>query len=305
MKIRILLALLILLSSSGSVMAQGCSDAGFCTVGSLGYQKDTIARNSLSLVLASGAGEQGVFVFTPAVQYDRRLNSTFTIQTKVTANYASGELGSVAGAGDLYLSAIVNPFRKDGFVPSFTAGLKFPLADGGMRRNGRGLPMPYQSSLGTTDLITGVTLSDGTWQFSLGWQQPLTSSNENVFSPEVWPGGEASEYFPSYMLKRKADILLRGVYGGEISRKISGSAGVLGIYHIGTDEYREPHSEMNYIRLKGSEGLTINVTGTFDWKISTSFTAGVTVGFPVVVRDVRPDGLTRSIVVAPEIRWSF
>lgn len=189
------------------------------------------------------------------------------------------------------------------FLASFTAGIKLPLADGDMRKDGRGLPMPYQSSLGTTDLITGVTLSDGTWQFSLGWQQPLTTANENVFDPEQWSTGEAYDYFPSYMLKRRADVLLRGVYRGNISRKLSGSGGLLAIYHVGTDEYRD--TELNYVKLKESDGLTLNVSGTFDWKVNASFTLGLTMGFPVVVRDVRPDGLTRSIVVAPEVRWAF
>src|SRR5690606_37306645 len=142
-------------------------------------------------------------------------------------------------------------------------GVKLPLADGDMRKEGLGLPMPYQSSLGTTDVITGVTLSDGTWQFSLGWQQPLTKANENSFDPDQWSVSEAFDYFPSYMLKRRADVLLRGVFGGNISRKLSGSGGLLAIYHVGEDEYRD--SEMNYVRLKGSDGLTLNVTGTFDW----------------------------------------
>ncbi len=305
MKPRILLLYLLRIFFSGGAIAQGCSDAGLCTIGSLGHQKDSTARNTVSLVLATGTGEQGIFVFTPAVQYDRKLNSILAIQAKVSANYASGDLGRAAGAGDLYLSAIVNPINKNGFVPSITAGFKVPLADGGLSKKGRGLPMPYQSSLGTTDLITGVTMYDGIWQFSLGWQQPITTANNNVFNDELWPGGEASEYFPSYMLKRKADILLRAAYRGQISRSISCNVGLLGIYHVGTDEYRNPYAEMKYMRLEGSDGMTINVTSAFDWKISRSLTAALIMGFPVVVRDVRPDGLTRSIVVAPELRCAF
>lgn len=297
-----------LLACSLVSYSQGCSDAGFCTVGALGpHRADTVTRNGLSMVLTSGIGDENVFVFTPAIQYDRRIAERFALQAKLTANYASGNLGTVSGPGDLYATGVYSSeVHKEGqFSASVTAGLKIPLNRSTLSVEGRDLPMQYQSSLGTTDFIGGLSIANRKWQFSLGWQQPLSGSNENDFVPELWSGPEAAKYPRSRMLKRKGDVLLRTVYTLTNGSRVAANAGVLAIYHLGNDSYKSSTSDMNFITLRGSEGLTLNITGALSWKINEAWSLGFTAGFPVVVRDIRPDGLTRSFVFSPEVKVRF
>jgi len=84
--------------------AQGCSDAGFCTIGNLSHQRaDSISNDQkISLLLPFGVGDEDVF--TPGIQYDNQLSNRWAIQAKVTTNYAEGNLGSASGLGDIFLS---------------------------------------------------------------------------------------------------------------------------------------------------------------------------------------------------------
>ena len=50
----------------------------------------------------------------------------------------------------------VNGNYKVGKNASFTLGFKIPLMDANKKENGLALPMDYQSSLGTFDLVFGV-----------------------------------------------------------------------------------------------------------------------------------------------------
>ena len=85
--------------------AQGCSDAGFCTIGHLKQlqAKDEAKQHQkISVLLPLGVGDESVFVFTPGLQYDNQFNKNWALQAKLTANTASGNLGSATGLGDLF-----------------------------------------------------------------------------------------------------------------------------------------------------------------------------------------------------------
>ena len=95
----------VLVNICNTSMAQGCSDAGFCSIGNLAQQSvKNGSKNKFSLQLPVGVGDEGVIVFTPALQYDRTFNEHWSFQTKITANYADGNLGNAAAPGDIYLS---------------------------------------------------------------------------------------------------------------------------------------------------------------------------------------------------------
>ncbi|MGF2413571.1 MAG: hypothetical protein ACQUYJ_14665, partial [Ferruginibacter sp.] len=59
------------------------------------------------------------------------------------------------------------------------------------------------------------------------------------------------------------------------------------------------------IALNGSEGLTLNGTTALHYTINHKFSIGLLAGVPFVVRDIRPDGLTRKFVVSPEFILKF
>jgi len=287
--------------------AQGCSDAGFCTIGNLRLQqRDSLSEGQkITLLLPVGVGDEGVFVFTPAIQYENQLSGRWAAQVKLTANYANGNLGNALGLGDLLLSGTRSFRREEKWTSSVTFGTKVPLNLGNLKEDGKSLPMQYQSSLGTIDFIAGFSLSNASWQFSTGWQQPVSGINRNNFLPVYWNSTEADKYPPSNDFNRKGDVLLRAAYMSNIKRSLSINFGLLAIYHIAEDTYIDASVSNNPIAIKGSQGLTLNATAAGFWKISNRINMGFSVGVPFVVRDVRPDGLTRSFVFAPEIRWNL
>ena len=287
--------------------AQGCSDAGFCTIGGLKphgpADANAINGQKLTLLLPVGLGDEGVFVFTPGLQYDRQLSANWAIQAKLTANYARGDLGAATGLGDVFLAGTYTLPIKTNWTTALTLGTKLPLSRGNLRVGGQSLPMQYQSSLGTVDVIAGLSVNSQRWQFSAGWQQPLIGANANTFLPGTDVRMNASAYPPSNQFTRQADLLARVAYALPVMGKFNVNAGLLGIYHVAEDTYRDGANRS--LAIAGSRGLTLNATLAGWWTVNTKTRIGFTAGVPLVVRAIRPDGLTRSVVFAPEISWRF
>ncbi len=288
--------------------AQGCSDAGFCTIGNLNgidRKDDSSHKQKLSIILNNGIGDENVYVFTPAIQYDNQIGDRYAIQARLTANYASGNLGNSAGLGDLFISGIYTVPKKKLWQTSFLLGVKLPLNAGDIRESERPLPMQYQSSLGTIDLLAGISVSNSRWLISTAVQQPLSGRNRNTFLPVYWSNNKADNYIPSNDFNRKGDVLLKTVYTFNTNRKTVLNVGLLGIYHLGEDTYIDGNISNKPIAIKGSDGLTLNATAALRYKVSSRFSVGLSGGVPLVVRTARPDGLTRKFVLSPEIIYHF
>ncbi len=302
------LGLILLSTLSVHSFSQGCSDAGFCTIGNIHAAiQDTVAQksNKLSCLFTNGMGDQGVYVFTPGIQYEFDANAKFSFQTKLTGNYASGNLGTALGLGDFFLSGtyLFNPQQK--IKSSITVGTKLLLNTGDIRNEDKPLPMQYQSSLGTVDFILGYKLNINRFSANFAWQQPLTGRNRNTFLPEYLNTADAYEYPPSNDFNRKGDVLLRLAYQFISNEKWKLNASILNIYHLGEDSYIDGNISNSPIRIAGSEGLTVNITAMVSYQISKSFSIGLSGGIPLVVRKVRPDGLTRAFSFSPEINFNF
>jgi hypothetical protein len=302
-----LLSASLLLFSLQQATAQGCSDAGFCTIGGLAHETETAAKhggNSLKLLLPIGLGDEDVFVFAPGLEYTHTLRN-WQWQGRITGNYATGNLGSASGAGDIFLSATYSLPTATNLKPAFTLGAKLPLNQSNLKEDGRSLPMQYQSSLGTVDLIAGVSFTWNRWKWAAGWQEPLTGRNRNNFLPVYWNDGKAAAYPPGNDFNRKGDVLLRTNYILVKKQTITLEGGLLGIYHLGEDTYINANESANPIPITGSKGLTLNLTAAADVQLNQKWSLGITAGVPLVVRDIRPDGLTRSFVLAPQLIYHF
>lgn len=308
MRQTIVVLLIILLAPSVNIIAQGCSDAGFCTLGNIkphGADSTFLKRQNLTIILANGIGDESVYVFTPGIQYDIRLNRQWALQARLTANYASGNLGTAFGLGDGFLSGIYSPKTTSRWLTSFILGGKFPLNLGDIKTGNKPLPMQYQSSLGTVDIIAGVSITNHRWLLATAIQQPLTGTNRNTFLPIYWGTADAAKYSPSNDFNRKADVLLRVGYDIATTKKWQLNIGLLSIYHLGKDTYIDGNVSNKPIALQGSDGLTLNGTFSAWYKPSSTFSLGITGGVPFVIRDIRPDGLTRSFVLSPELIYHF
>ncbi len=308
MKINRFILGLCCLPVAGTATAQGCSDAGFCTIGNMNAHSSKTAsenKQKISILFSNGIGDENVFVFTPAIQYDNKINANWAIQTKLTANIANGNLGSATGAGDLFLSSTYSLPEKDGWQISFLLGAKLPLNKGDIRTDKKPLPMQYQSSLGTADLLAGISVSNSKWLFATALQQPLSGTNRNTFLPAYWNTAAASKYSPTNSFNRKGDVLLRAGYHFIASGRAAFTIGLLGIYHLDEDTYYDGNISNSPIALKGAAGVTLNSTAVLHYKINNKISIGLTGGVPFIVRDIRPDGLTRKFVIAPEIAFKF
>lgn len=77
----------------------------------------------------------------------------------------------------------------------------------------------------------------------------------------------------------------------------------LPIYHLSNDKFTDIDGIVQEI--EGSEGLTLNWNVYFDYSIKDNQNLQLILGAPFIVRDARPDGLTRSFIASVDYRISF
>lgn len=279
--------------------AQGCSDAGFC---SLKYSAGG-SKNSVLIGNVSGVADGQTFVNGSYISYARQLSKRLVWDTRFTANYVSGELANNFNAGDVFTNIAINVWKNKTKQNSFTAlaGVKIPLTSANDKAGGKPLPMAYQTSLGTYDLLLGSSFMLNKWEFTNAWQIPLTKQNKNTFIEEY----SVSNDFPSAnKFKRRADVLLRAAYNlKKAGSKFSFKPNLLAVYHLGKDSYEDIYAKRQV--LPGSDGLTMNANIIAKYAINKTNSIELSVAAPFVVRDVRPDGLTRAFTVGVEYKITF
>jgi hypothetical protein len=279
--------------------AQGCSDAGFCSLKYAGSG----AKNTITLGNVSGVADGQAFVNGTYVSYARQLAKHVLWDTKLTANYASGKLANNFNVGDVFTNVAVTVWQNKTKQNIFTglAGVKIPLTAANDKAGGKPLPMAYQASLGTVDLLVGGSFNVNKWEFTNAWQVPLTQQNKNTFIKEY----SVSNDFPSTnKFMRKPDVLLRGAYTiKKPGSKFSFKPNLLAIYHLGEDSYENVYGERQM--LAGSKGLTLNANVIAKYAVNKSNIIELSLAAPFVVREVRPDGLTREFTAGIEYKISF
>ena len=163
--------------------------------------------------------------------------------------------------------------------------------------------MDYQLGLGTFDLILGFGYEIKKVQFVIALQQPLTQ-NKNEYISEKYPlDSELRNFQSTDQFKRSGDVLLRVSYPLTLDKKFKITPSILPIYHLKNDKYLNSTGVENEI--KGSNGLTLNSNAYCDFNISDKSAIQLNIGIPVIVRDKRPDGLTRSFIATLEYRVKF
>ncbi len=297
-KITILPFLLIAIFAQNQATAQGCSDAGVCTLNAFKPGSETDTDNHLKLGYTNGLADYDISVNGAYLEYGRRFGEKFGVDAKLAALGQSGNGISVFGMSDMYLNANYRYSETTGF----TMGFKIPFNKADRRQNGIGLPMDYQSSLGTLDLILGVSHHIGKLQAVVGYQQPLTQ-NDNVFVPEAFSADSKLREIPStYLFKRAGDVLLRLSYPINLGEKLRITPSILPIYHVSNDKFNVQSVQKE---IEGSKGFTLNGNVYVDYQLGEKGNLQLSLASPFVVRDVRPDGLTRGYVLGIEYGVRF
>lgn len=306
--VKFILSAILLLFSIQVTLGQGCSDAGFCSAGSLKTTagSDSIPVSTVALKFSYGSGEEGVNIvqLNPELNWD--LSTRFSVQAAIPYVITSGDLGSNSGIGDLLVNATYKFHQTEAFTLRGSVGGKLPTGNTDESfADGVSFPMPYQTGLGTYDLIAGISASYKNWLFAAGYQGVLKNENKNSFLYARLPLTEienASGYFESNLLDRGDDVLFRVSRSFKLN-KTGITPGILAIYRIQKDKIT--NFTGNEVALDGSDGLTLNLTVSSELRLNKLFSLLIEAGAPLVVRDVRADGLTRSFVASASLRYHF
>lgn len=281
---------------------QGCSDAGFCTINTFkpnSGESLKITNNQFNIGMFIGKADLSIAAYGTYLEYNRNLNKQFGIGAKLTTLAQSGNGIATFGLSDIFLNANYKPSEK----LTFTFGAKLPLSNASKTRDLLPLPMDYQASLGTLDLILGIGYEFKKIQFVAALQQPLTQ-NKNQFLASKYPANtELRKFQSTNSFERSGDVLLRISYPITLHSKLRLTPSLLPIYHLKEDNYTDEQNSKRVIN--GSEGLTLNGNAYLDYQLNPKNSIQLSVGMPFTVREVRPDGLTRSIIANIEYRIRF
>ena len=297
----IIILILLIVSTHDNIRAQGCSDAGVCSIGSShsitddSTSIDSTATSSVSLTASLGMGEQGVSIFQIIPELNIGITKKISLQARIPFMAISGNLDDVTGIGDVVMGLSFIANKKPSTNTVIYGGIKIPLSDANEKEKNRSLPMPYQVGIGTLDFIGGISHSFYNWQTTVGYQHVLDNGNKNEFTRSLWAENkDAQKYFESNGFIRGNDASLNVEYNFKI-KKVSIAPGVLAIYRINKDQILDTNNV--HYAIKGSDGITLNITGDATYEIGKKSTLRFQFGFPVIVRDIRADGLTRSFVL--------
>ncbi|MQP25601.1 hypothetical protein GFJ94_11060 [Flavobacterium sp. LMO8] len=290
---KIVFAFIVFVSSN--IFSQGCSDAGFCTSENMKYgtMVDSL-KHTVKFGINQGSADFDVSVFGMYLEYKYQISEKLNFGTRINYTSQSNDAVSSSAISDGYIIAdyLINP------TISASIGLKIPFTDGNVKENGVALPMDLQPSLGTYDLVLGVSKKYNNLFFALGYQQPLNKIKNTFFKPLG-----TNEFFTTNQFNRAPDLLLRVGYNYEITNKWKLSPSLLPIYHLANDTFEDVTNQE--IQIKGSEGLTLNANLLVQYAINDKNALEFNFGSPLIVRDARPDGLTRSYVMNLEYKYRF
>ena len=305
---RIFLFLFILASVHFDTFSQGCSDAGFCTMGAMKpdqpfNKKIKVKLRSMELSFYRGTTTLTPIVYVATADMNFSLNSKTTFQLKVPFQHVEGRLAKTSSLSDLSLCFTRNIYSSDQFDLNLSIGGKIPTNNSDFTANdGNALPMYYQTSLGTWDLISGISLINKHWLVATGIQIPL-NQNKNNFDWHHWNTNDPDEfaYVQEYAnatgLKRGVDVMLRVERNFRFSR-FNFSAGLLPIYRITPDVITNAAGFRTSYNAKNDKavGLAMSWIVTAGYNFNVRSGVRLLIGHKIVQRAFSPDGLTRELV---------
>jgi hypothetical protein len=281
--------------------SQGCSVAGFCTMGAMKpdqpfNKKIEFKLRSMEVSLYRGTTTMTPIVFVATADLGFYLNRKTSLQVKLPYQYVTGRLADTQSLGDISLCLTRTLHITEHADINFSLGTKIPTNKSDLSTGGRPLPMYYQTSLGTYDVISGVSYITRNWLLATGVQIPL-NENENKFLWGAWKDTEHETYVLEYDrakgLKRGIDVMLRVERNFRYSR-FNFSLGLLPIYRITRDEFTLPNGERT--RPDDAQGLALSGIFTTGYSFNVHSGVKLLLGHKIVQRDENPDGLTREFV---------
>lgn len=295
---------------SHPALSQGCSDAGFCTMGAMKpdqpfNKKIALRLRSMEISFYRGTTPLTPTVYVATADFNFSLNSRTSFQLKLPYQAVRGALGNTSGLGDISLCITKALVNTESFDINFSVGGKIPTNNSSKDVDGLPLPMYYQTSLGTYDFITGLSLISRNWLFATGIQHPF-NKNDNQFLWEAWNGTSEEGYIHRYNqareLKRGTDFMVRVERNWRFSR-LNFSLGVLPIFRISNDEIKLTNGTV--VKPEGAKGMALSGIFTAGYSFNVKSGIKILIGHKIVQRDNNPDGLTRELVSTAGYYYRF
>ncbi len=286
------------LLSAQPTRAQGCSDAGACSLADhmgTGNSKKTTGKLSWRLESTLGLGEKFVLNYQTLIQAQYAFKNTWAITFRIPFTLVAGNLGATAGFGDGILSVNKMVMLKSQNRLIFIVATRLKSNNADKSLNGKPLPMAYQTSLGTYDVIGGIQFYHNSWNLYGAYLHSF-GRNKNQYLNVPGKGNERFNYFESAYLKRGEDLILRFRQIYSLRKSINQiSFAVMSVYRLfGDSIIRDEREEY----MEGSRGLTLNLIFSYITYTEKGSTVEWLIAFPVIDRKYRADGLTRNFLVS-------
>jgi hypothetical protein len=293
--------------------AQGCSDAGFCTMGAMKpdqpfNKKVQLRLRSMEISFYRGETTLTPIVYVATADMNFSLSNKTSFQVKLPYQAITGRLGNTSGLGDISLCITRSLYTNEKFDINLSVGGKIPTNKSD-KKSGEGNPLPmyYQTSLGTYDFITGLSLISRNWLFATGIQHPF-NKNGNDFLWSNWQSEDPEElaYVHEYprarKLKRGTDVMIRVERNFRFSR-MNFSVGLLPIYRINHDQITLANGSV--LKPEGAIGLAMSGIVTAGYSFNVRSSIKCLIGRKFVQRENNPDGLTRHLVTTLSYVYRF
>lgn len=287
--------------SSLFLHSQGCSDAGACSIQTFDFElnpETSKGKILLNFNQTLALGEKFIFISQTILSMQYNLSSSTYFELRTPFIFTYGNLGYTSGVGDLILSASQDFFKNKNFQLTAIIAGRLKTNHANFNFDNLPLPMAYQTSLGTNDIILGMQYSRTTWNLYVAYQHPFRRNSNKYLVPDD-EANPNKQYFESAYLKRGDDLYLRGQYYLNLNKNNDLKFTMLNIYRI---QKSEIIVDDETVILDGSSGITINLGVTYTKQIKHNRELSLILAFPVIDREYRADGLTRNIVIGISLR---
>jgi hypothetical protein len=274
------------------LFSQGSGDAGLISSGdfdSRSRSEDTPSR--IYFLQKAGVGSGDAICLSSEFHLDWNIWGGINLWFAVPYRVTIGDLATVHGLGDLRVVFSHTLAEAGDFVVKINVGGLIPSGNGNKEQEGKSLPMVYQPSQGSASFMVSSMFYFRSWNLSVGYQRPV-SGNRNQFTKAIWDNDNAvSEYPDSPELRCGDDLLIRvSKYFDRPRARYSLS--LLPGFRLSEDQIM---SDGKRLVVEGSSGFSLNVTAGVEVRLGTYGYFHFLAAFPVLQRDVYPDGLDRIV----------
>ncbi len=258
-----------------------CSDAGACAIGTMhGDNADDVLRHQVAVryIFGSSGKPDEISYHSVLFEGSAELFSGSRISARLPYAAVDGPLGSTSGIGDLTVLWDQRLWQDEGMELRAQGGVK--LATG--EDNAEMLPQSYQTGLGTTDLLAGLSLDAAPWSAAVAYQYSDGRSDNSL-----------------NRLRRGGDLLARAGYRTMLDDYGLGLE-VIAIKRLSESSVLNTRLEKpgDFEDIPGSDQLQVNLLGTASAPLTSDLRIAMLAAMPLLQRDVNIDGLTRALTVS-------